>query len=422
MEFEEIALHDDGPHTSIVHKFPLHDSAGKIYAIGGIVTDITDRKRTEAERHRLLQDKALLLDSTGEGIWGIDLEGNCTFINKSAVQMLGYGPEEVLGKNMHTIVHHTRPNGLPYPAEECPINGACRAGQSYRSADEVVWRRDGTALPVEYATYPIIEDGVIKGAVVTVTDITDRKRAEDQVKQSLQQVRLLAHRLEAVREEERARIAREIHDELGVTLTCLKFDLARLSAMASDSLTGEGLARMKDKIQSISRQTDGTITQVQRIATELRPGILDDLGLVAALEWQTHDFQCRTRIDCVFRSRAEDIPLDKNRATAIFRICQEALTNIGRHAQATMAAIELSESAGRLVLEVLDNGMGIPEKKILDPHSLGLLGMRERVMPFGGELLIKGVPGEGTTIRVVMPLERPPLGTIGAEQPGQEPQ
>jgi signal transduction histidine kinase len=157
-------------------------------------------------------------------------------------------------------------------------------------------------------------------------------------------------------------------------------------------------------MRAILRLADSTIQVVRRIVTELRPGVLDDLGLVAAIEWQAQEFQGRMGIRCDFASDRSDFPLDSQAGTAVFRICQETLTNVARHAQATRVTISLREEAGNLVLTVADNGRGITEQEIADRTSLGLLGMRERAFLVSGEVSIGGRPGKGTTVRVRIPL------------------
>jgi signal transduction histidine kinase len=154
----------------------------------------------------------------------------------------------------------------------------------------------------------------------------------------------------------------------------------------------------------MSRLIDSTIQSVRRIATELRPGVLDDLGLMAAIEWQAQEFQTRTGIRCQVTLPVEDVTLDAASSTAIFRIFQEILTNVARHGSATSVSVSLKEQAGNLVLEAQDNGKGIAESEISSPKSLGLLGMRERALPFGGEVKIRGTPGKGTTVTVRIPL------------------
>ena len=213
---------------------------------------------------------------------------------------------------------------------------------------------------------------------------------------------MLSGRLATVQEAERTRIARELHDELGVGLTCLKIDLSRLSTtMVSE---GAGVPKkVVDKIRSMVEQVDATIASVQRLATELRPAILNDLGIVAAIEWQCQDFQKRTGIPCTCVTSAEDIAMEPEPATALFRICQEALTNTARHAQATAVTIKLESHHDMLQLVVADNGVGIPDRKVSDRRSLGLLGMKERAALFGGEVTIQGHPEKGTSVIACLP-------------------
>jgi signal transduction histidine kinase len=204
--------------------------------------------------------------------------------------------------------------------------------------------------------------------------------------------------LQTVREEERGRIAREIHDELGQVLTGLKMDL---SWLASRLLKNQ--KPLLKKTKSMSELVDATIQTVRKISSELRPGIPDDLGLSAAIEWQTQEFENRTGIKCRFISSREDFGLDKERSTAVFRLFQETLTNVARHAEATRVDIELEERAGHLILKVHDNGKGITRRQISHSKSLGLLGMRERALLFEGEVEIKGIRGKGTTVTVQIP-------------------
>lgn len=229
----------------------------------------------------------------------------------------------------------------------------------------------------------------------------DRKRAEQRLRESHEQLRALSVYLQYVREEERTRIAREVHDELGQSLTGLKMDLAWLSGRLPRSQRP-----LLDKIQDMSHHIDSTIQSVRRIATELRPGILDDLGLVAALEWQANEFQSRTGIQCVVTSTLQDTLLDADMNTAFFRIFQETLTNIMRHANATRVEVESTKRDGNLVLTVRDNGRGIQPAEITDRKSIGLLGMEERAALLGGEFHITGEPGKGTTVTVMIPMAR----------------
>ena len=241
----------------------------------------------------------------------------------------------------------------------------------------------------------------IAGAIVNAQLFVERKQTEEQLRSSKEQLRALSAHLQSIREEERTLIAREIHDELGQELTGLKMDLSWLIKRLS-----AGQEQLVKKVESMLKLIDTTIQSVRRISTKLRPGVLDDLGLTAAIEWQAQDFQTRTMIQCEFRSNLKEVDLDRDRSTTIFRILQETLTNVARHASATRVNIYLNEAAASLVLIVVDNGRGITEKEILDAKSLGLLGMRERALVFGGEVKISGAPGKGTTITLKIPLQK----------------
>jgi two-component system, NarL family, sensor histidine kinase UhpB len=227
-------------------------------------------------------------------------------------------------------------------------------------------------------------------------DITERKRAENQLQRSFELLRTLSQRLDVVREQERTRIARELHDELGVRMTCMKMDLSRLLAMMRESLFPR--EKMEEKIRAMNAEVDTTIAEVQRLAAELRPGVLDDLGLVAAIEWQCQDFERRSGIRCLCEASFDEIKISPSRATAAFRICQEALVNVARHAKATFVRVLVKESGDDVLIEIQDNGQGIPAEKLYDAASLGLLGMKERSMAIGGRLEIAGWPGKGTTV------------------------
>lgn len=228
----------------------------------------------------------------------------------------------------------------------------------------------------------------------------ERKRAEQQLEFSFTQVRALAAHLESIREEERARIAREIHDELGQALTGLKFDLAWLQKHLKQS----ALPQCQDKVCIMLELVDTTIQLGRKIAMELRPGILDDLGLVDALEWQAKEFAARTGIHCEFVSLPTELPLDQARTTTLFRIFQETLTNVARHAQADQVSIELCAQPDRITLVMRDNGRGITEQEKQHLRSFGLLGMRERALSVGGTVLIHGQPGQGTAVTVHVPV------------------
>ncbi|HWO41720.1 MAG TPA: PAS domain-containing protein [Candidatus Eisenbacteria bacterium] len=231
-----------------------------------------------------------------------------------------------------------------------------------------------------------------------ISEALKRNTAEEDLRRSREALRALAARLQAVREEERTELAREIHDELSGSLTALKMDL---SLIAMD-LTVEQAA-LTEKIESMNRLIDGTVNSVRNLASRLRPGVLDDLGLVAAIEWQARDFQKRFGIACEVSCDC-DPPLDREQSTAVFRILQETLTNVARHAGATKVCVSLKEQTGVVTLEIRDDGRGITQEEATSANSLGLLGIRERALAFGGEVAIAGEPRQGTTVILKMPV------------------
>jgi signal transduction histidine kinase len=234
--------------------------------------------------------------------------------------------------------------------------------------------------------------------VVLTSEVAERKKAEASLRVSQESLRALTARLQSIREEEGTRISREIHDELGQSLTGLKMDLTWLSRR----LPAEQKP-LDQKIKSMFGLIDDTIRAVRRIASRLRPEALDQLGLVAAIGWQARDFQMRTGIRCKVTLPAEALTVDQEKSTAVFRIFQELLTNVARHANATRVKAMLSDR-DTLCLTVEDNGRGIKDIEHESPTSLGLLGLRERVLAFGGTIELQGEPGKGTRVSVSIPM------------------
>jgi len=251
-----------------------------------------------------------------------------------------------------------------------------------------------------------------------IHEIKERRIAEEQLQESQVQLRALAARLIAVREQERTRMAREIHDELGQVLTGLKLEVTWLAKRLAGNQKP-----LVEKTETICRLIDSTVRLVRRISTGLRPEILDEMGLVAAIGWQAGEFQKRAGIRCRLKLPADQGALDKELSTAVFRIFQEILTNIARHARASSVNVDLNISDDRLSLRVADNGIGIAGGQIHSRESLGLLGMRERAQLFGGEVSIQGASHTGTTVSVSIPMPRPQSGPsrdIHANPPSAE--
>ncbi len=228
-------------------------------------------------------------------------------------------------------------------------------------------------------------------------ELAERELTEQRLRASEENLRALASHLQSVREEERIHIAREIHDELGQALTGLKFDInAMAKSCADDKASVAGMS------QHLSQQIDRIINSVLHIASGLRPEVLDEIGLSAAIEWQAREFSRRTGIRCMVEIAPGFTDPDKDRSTALFRIFQELLTNVARHANATKVTVQLADSE-LLTLKVEDNGRGIQDQEFESPKSLGFLGLRERVLAFGGSIDVKGQEGKGTRVSVSIP-------------------
>jgi PAS domain S-box-containing protein len=368
----------------------------------------------------------LLLESTGEGIFGIDLEGHCTFINRAGARMLGWEAQEVLGRNMHELTHHSHADGQPYATRDCPIFNAFRRGLPCRIDSEVFWRRDRRSFPVEYSSYPLLDGKQVRGAVVTFVDITERRQAAEALQRAnaelagandalesrvarrthelsvaLGQLRELAAYSEKVREDERTRIAREVHDELGSLLVALKMDVNWM-----DKRLGEQQQRSEYEAQLMrSRLQSKCRNKVGRIITDLRPSILDHQGLWAALEWQAHEFARSAELKLAWEmGDTEGVELPEPTAIAVFRIFQEMLSNVGRHARASGLAVQIRITGGQLHVVVQDNGCGAAQQAFEAPTAYGVMGMRERARHFGGDIAIHSELGQGARFCLQLPL------------------
>jgi len=268
--------------------------------------------------------------------------------------------------------------------------------------DKQIVRFDGEVRDVEIAETSFHDEGGV-ALLAVLRDVTERKRTEREVRESREQLRQLSASLQAVREEEKARIARELHDELGQALTGLKMDLAQLvTQLAPEQLGAIGQAdAMKALIES-------TVASVRRIATDLRPLMLDDLGLLATIEWLVNDFSKRTGIAVELTLPEAEFDLDPQVSTALFRVLQESLTNVARHAGASRVRIMLSGTESDVKLTVDDNGKGFGAALEGTPKTFGLLGMRERAAMLGGELTVHSKPGAGTSVVMIVPRTMPP--------------
>ena len=387
----------------------IRNDQDKVICYEGSLEDITTRKEAEHSLRESEARKGSILNSALDAIITINDHGRITEFNAAAEKIFGRARAEVMGNELAEVI-------IPPSLRDKHRRGLERflaGGQATmlgKRVEIMAMRADGKEFPVELAITKVSLDGP---AMFTgfVRDITERRRAEKQLRDSREQLRALAAYLQSVREEERTRIAREVHDELGQGLTGLKMDLALLEKKVAEVSSTEDLQQFEEKLEELPVRVDTIIATVRKIATELRPPVLDDLGLEAAIEWQIQEFEKRTGIKCQYSCGLKNVDLGPDRATAVFRIFQETLTNVVRHAEATQVDIHLREEGDKLILEVQDNGRGMTGRELSGTRSLGLLGMRERATMLDGEVNIIGRQGKGTTVGVRIPIHRPDEGS-----------
>jgi signal transduction histidine kinase len=267
--------------------------------------------------------------------------------------------------------------------------------------ERTIQRPDGSRCIIESAVfiYRTRENSI---AVTISTDITSRKMIEEDLRKSHSQLRSLTSHIEKIREDERAAIAREMHDELGQILTSLKMNIA----FTRKAVEAEHLEMKREnllhELQTMNSSIDTAVAEVRKLITQLRPDLLDKLGLLAALEWYSEEFQKSTKISCSLKSAGAALSLSSEKDLAVFRIVQEAMTNIVKYAGASFVNIRLESGDNKLIVEISDDGKGISEEEIKGEKSFGLMGMRERAVLIGGKLEITGTPGRGTLVRLIL--------------------
>ncbi|MCZ6802174.1 MAG: PAS domain S-box protein, partial [Nitrospirae bacterium] len=502
------------------------NAKGKPVRIVGTDMEITDLKNAREEVKVLQRHEDLVLKSVGDGIYGVDLNGNTTFVNPAAARMIGWDAQDLIGQPQHEILHHSNPDGSPYPRENCPIYQAFKDGKIHWMDSEVFWRKDGTSFPVEYTSTPLRgEEGKVIGAVVTFRDIRERKRNEKTIRQTEQRFRAIynqtplgiailhsisgqikqnnqrysdiigysqAEMLERnfhdithpddlqpelenmsqllngtipsfqmekrlirkdgktiwvnltcvplwlqdtdprqhialvediterkqsqiihsrllrraihAEEEERRRIARELHDETGQALTSLLVGLRILQE-------AKNLRQVREQAVKLRKLTGHTIQEVQRMALGLSPSILEDLGLEAAVGRLVRDFRETHAVEAKLNLKgleSQQLPFEVE--TSMFRIIQEALTNIAKYADAKNVDILIDCRSSSVQIVVKDDGCGFEPTPLSpaanDPEPLGLHGMRQRANSLGGKFSIESTLGRGTTVYVDIPLQK----------------
>jgi PAS domain S-box-containing protein len=378
--------------------FPAETTARRMEdgSFQAIVRDITERKRMQETVAKSRDFYLKLFEDFPNPVWrsGIDLKRD--YVNKAWLDFTGRTTDEELGDGWTKGIH-------PEDVDSClkTYTDAFSSRSSFEREYRLLHHSGKYRWVVDFARPFYDLEEKFGGFMGTCYDITNKKYEDDRLKRSREQLRYLSARLVQVSEVERTNIAREIHDELGQALTALKIDLSLLTAKLPKKRND-----LIDQAQSMASLVSTTIRTVQRITSELRPGLLDDLGLAAAMEWQAEEFQKRTGTTCSITVRPEDMDLDRRRSTAIFRIFQETLTNVARHARATQVEAVLESRDGQIHLMVKDNGIEITDEQVSDARSTGLTGIRERALLLRGSATIRGEPKKGTTTTVNIPVRR----------------
>jgi len=378
---------------------PVFNNEGSLSGYIGIILDVTEKKNSEQRIINSEESKRLILNSALDAIVIIDTESTITFWNPQAEQIFGWAADEVIGQSLVKTI-------IPQEYKDAHRQGMQRyleTGEGpilNRLIEVTACNKQGLLFPIELSILPI-EQETGRSFCAFIRNITERKQAESNLKESSEQLRELSRHLQKVREEERLRIAREIHDELGQQLTGLKMDVAWLMRK-----TAQDTPAVKDKFHEALSLVDKAVQSIRRICTELRPSVIDDLGLNAALEWQVEEIGRRMGVAIEYENSFDDTDIHPDISIGIFRILQESLTNIVRHANAQKIKVKIAELGNRIVLTVEDDGIGFDMNTKQEQPAFGLIGIKECTSMLQGECAIYSKPGAGTKIEVFIPLNK----------------
>lgn len=394
----------------------LFDPEGRLQEIQAVGRDITDLKKTEESLRQSQSELTAIYENAPTMMCVLNADRQVLYVNRAFAEFVGRPAEELKMDRACGVIGCQRSFDDPRGCGHGPACASCNVRLAM--VDALATGRNHSGI--EYRTTALCHgeprDSVFLAAVAPIQmsgeptlllcleDITDRKRSEDELRASRAQLRALASRLQAVREEDRIHVAREIHDVMAQELTRLKMVLTWLKGRLTRCDKAPATEEMVARVSEATGITDTVISSVQRIATALRPAVLDSMGLCAAVEWQARDFQEYAGIPCHADVPEGEWPMDRDVATAAFRILQESLTNVQRHAGATRVDVRLRYKKGQLNLRIKDNGGGIRPEALNSPLSIGLAGMRERALLLDGKFEIHSRPGAGTTIEVSLPL------------------
>jgi PAS domain S-box-containing protein len=395
-------LRADGEEFPIEASISRHSEDGRmLFTV--ILRDITERVRAEQRLARSEARLRSILDSAMDAIITVDERQHVVLFNEAAERVFGCPRHEALGAPLAWFIPERFRAGHPGHVRHFAETGETTRRMGGQRV-VVGLRRSGEEFPIEASISQITEQGQ-KFFTVILRDVTERDRAERALARSREEVRELAVAASTAREQEMSRIARELHDELGQSLTSLKMDLSWLRGHVADASPAT-----RTKLAAMQVVVDSTVAATRRISSNLRPLMLDDLGLAAAAEWQVQSFSARTGIAAEL-AIGQNLDLEDPHATTVFRVLQESLTNIAKHANASRVEVALDREGDVVTLLVRDNGRGFVATDAPGPGSFGLLGMRERVGLLKGDVRIESAPGRGTTIELRLPV--PP----GVRQP-----
>ena len=370
---------------------PLRDTEGRIIGLRGTAQDITERKRADEALRESEEKLRLILESTAEAIYGSDCEGRCTFCNPACLRLLGYERvDQLLGKDMHRLMHHTRLDGTPFPVEQCPIFQTTRSGQGVHVDDQVLWRANGTSFPAEFWCYPQWKGQEVIGTVVAFFDITARKLAD-------MALASVSGRLIEAQELERRRIARELHDDIGQRLALLTIELAQLQQSSSNP------SKFPGHIVKAQQQTAEIATDIQSLSHELHSSRLQYLGLAAALKGFCQEFSQQQKVEVDCKTHDLPTPLSAEISLCFFRVLQEALHNAAKHSGVRRFEVRLWGTPDEICLTISDSGVGFDVEATRASRGLGLISMQERLKLLNGTLAIESQLQRGTTIRASVP-------------------
>jgi len=390
-----VALRANGEEFPIEASISQHGEGGrKLFTV--ILRDITERLRAESLLERGEARLRGILDSAMDAIITVDDDQRVVLFNAAAEEMFGCTRSEAMGAPLSWFIperfraeHAAHVRGFGQGSIASRRMGALRIVTGLR--------RNGEEFPIDASISQLLgRDG--KFFTVILRDVSERVQAEQALRRSKDELHELASAAHRAREQEKSRIARELHDELGQSLTALQMDVAwcRERIPAQDGMAMR-LARMESLLET-------TVAATRRISSDLRPLMLDDLGLRPALEWLVESFTQHTGVRCDLSVASEELELPELQATAVFRAVQESLTNIAKHARATRVDVNIEQENSTLAIRVRDDGIGFSPEDSRKPNSFGLLGLRERAALLGGEASVTSAPGRGTEIEVRFPL------------------